>query len=74
MARGDPGGDICQPFNCDSRDNDELHYIWCVGGRQPKIYEVWTFGEDGITPKVIPFACVDVRAFVGDRFVTNYLT
>ena len=39
-----------------------------------QIHEFWTFGNDRITPKVHPFACVDVSTFVGDCFATDYLT
>ena len=42
--------------------------------RQPKINEVWTFREDGVTRKVHPTARVDVSAFVGECFAINYLT
>ena len=42
--------------------------------REPQVREVWTFGEDGVTPEVHPTARVDVGAgFVGG-FSTNYLT
>ena len=36
--------------------------------------EVWTFSDDGITPEVHPTAIVDVGAFDGDFFATDYLT
>ena len=74
MPRLETAGDIRQPSNPGSGDDDGLEFIPCVGGRQPEIHEVWTFGEDGITPKVHTFARVDVGAFVRDCFATDYLT
>ena len=74
MTRLDPVGAIIQPSNSGSKENDRLEFIRCVGGWQPKIHEVWTFIEDRITPEVHPFAWVDVSAFVGDCFMTDYLT
>ena len=73
MPISDPVGSIYQPFNYGSGANDVLEFIPCVGGRQPEIHEVWTFGDDGITPEVHPFARVDVSAFIGDCFGANYL-
>ena len=46
----------------------------CVGGQQPETHEVWTFSNDGISPKNYSFAHVDVGAFSGDFFPTDYLT
>ena len=69
----DPVGAIRQPFNYGSGDDDGLEFIRFVGGKQPEIHEVWTFGDDRITPKVHLFARVDVGAFIGDCFGTNYL-
>ena len=42
--------------------------------REPQVREVWTFGEDGVTPKVHPTARVDVGAGFVVKFATNYLT
>ena len=55
-------------------DDDGLQFIRCVDGQQPKVHEVWIFGEDGITPKVHPTARVEVGFLIGDYFATNYLT
>ena len=44
------------------------------GVTRPQIYEVWTFGEDGVTREVHPTSRIDVGAgFVGE-FATDYLT
>ena len=45
-----------------------------VDGQQLKIHEVCTFREDSVIPKVHPSAHVDVRAFVGECFATDYIT
>ena len=72
MPRREPVGSIRQPFNSGSGADDGLEFIYCVGGQQPEIHEVWTFGDDVITPEVHPFARVDVGAFIRDCFGTNY--
>ena len=64
---------IRKPFKYGSGANDRLEFILCAGGRQPEIHEVWTFGDNGITPKVHSFARVDVGNFLGDCFGTDYL-
>ena len=66
-------GSIHQPFNSGSGYDYGLEFIGCVGGRQPEIHEVWTFGDDKISPEYHPFARVDIGAFVGNCFGTNYL-
>ena len=53
--------------------DDGLQFIHCVDKRQPEIHEVWTFGEDGVTPEVHLTARADVVAFVGDYFSTYSL-
>ena len=73
MSRRETVGAICQTFNSGSGADDGLEFICCVVGRQSEIHEVWTFDDDIITPEVHPFACVDVGAFVGGCFGTNYL-
>ena len=56
-----------------SGGEDVPEFFCCVDGQHPKIFEVWTFGEDGVTREVHPIARVDVGAgFVG-KFATNYL-
>ena len=52
MPRQDPVGYICRPSDSGSGDKDGPDFIRCFDVRQPKIHEVWTFGEDGITPEV----------------------
>ena len=37
-------------------DKDRTHFIHCIDWRHPEINELWTFGEDGVTPKVYPTA------------------
>ena len=36
---------------------DGVWFTHCVEGRDPKIYELWNFVEDG-TREVHPFACI----------------
>ena len=74
MPRPEPFGAILQPSKYGSGDDAGLDFIRCVGGRQPKIHEFWTFGDDGTTPEVHPIARVAVGAFVGDYFATDRLT
>ena len=66
-------GAIRQAFNSGSETDDGLEFIRCVGGRQPETHEVWNFGDDRITRKFYPVARVDISAFLGDCFGTNYL-
>ena len=74
MPRPEPFGLISQTSISGSGNDDGLEFIWCVGGRQPEIHEVLTFGDDGIMPEVHLTEIVDVGTFVGDYFATNYLT
>ena len=74
MTRRNPVGVISQPSNSGSRDDDRLEFICCVGGREPQIYELWTFSEDGITRRVHPFARVDINDFSGYCFHTYFMT
>ena len=73
MTRREPAGAIRQPYNSGSGADDGLDFIRCVGGRQPQIQKVWSFGNDGITREVHPFARLDVGAFSKDCFGTNQL-
>ena len=60
--------------NSGSGGEDIPVFICCVNVQQPKIHEVWTYGEDVVTPEVHPTAGVDVGAgFVG-KFSTDCLT
>ena len=70
MARREPVGSIRRPSDYGSGDEDGSEFIRCVDGRQPKIHEVWVFGEDGVTPEVRPTARVDVSALLVNIFLT----
>ena len=74
VARWEPVGATYRPSASVSGDEDGPEFICCADGQQTKIHEVWTFGEDGVTPKVRPTTCVDVGAFVGECFATDCLT
>ena len=74
MPTREPVGAICPPSKSGSGDNNGLEFVRCVDGLHPEIHEVWNFGEDQITPEVHPFAHVDIGAFIGDGFSTNYIT
>ena len=66
MTRGETVGSICHSFDSVRGDEDGPKFILWVDGRQPQIYEVWTFGEDGVTRKVHQKAQVGVgTGFVG---------
>ena len=52
MTMQEPVGAIRRPSNSGSGDKEWPYLICCVDGRQLKINEVWTIGEDGITPEV----------------------
>ena len=73
IAMGEPVASMCRLANYGSGGKYGLEFIRCVDRRQPKIHEVWTYGEDGVTPKVHPTARVDVSALVRECFATNYL-
>ena len=74
MATGDPVGSMRCRYNSGSGGEDRTNSIRCFYRRHPKIHEVWTYGEDGVTREVHPTARVDVGAgFVGE-FDTDYLT
>ena len=66
MAGWEPVEAIRQTSDSVSGDEDRPEFIRCVDERQPEIHEVWTFKEDGVTPKVHPTARIDVSAFVGE--------
>ena len=73
MLRRETVRAICQPLKCGSGADDGIGFIPCVGGQQTEIHDFWTFGDNGITPKVHHFARVDVDAFIGDCFGTDCL-
>ena len=72
MHRRELVGSIRQTSNSGSGSDDGIEFIRCVDRRQPEIHEVWTFGDDVITPEVHYFARVDVRDLIRDCFATNY--
>ena len=74
MPRPEPVGAISQPPRYGSVDDDGLGFIRCVGRLQPEIHEVWTFSYNIITTEIHPTSRFDVVAFVGDCFVTDYLS
>ena len=55
-------------------DAEVFKFIQCVDRLDPHIHEVWTFGEDGVTPEVDPIARVDIGAGVVGELATDYLT
>ena len=72
MPRREPVRVIRQPLNSGSGGEDGLEFIRCVGERHPQIQEVWTFDKDGITREVHTTVKIDVGAFSGDCFHTDY--
>ena len=73
MSRRELVGAIHWTSDSGSGDDEVPEFIYCVDGRQLEIHEVCTFEEDGVTRKVHPNARVDVAAFIGECFATNYL-
>ena len=70
----EPVGDNLWRSNSGCGDEDWPEFIWCVDVREPQFHEVWTLGEDSVTPECHPTERVDIGAgFVGE-FLTNYLT
>ena len=74
MPRQESVGTIRRPPDSGSEDKVRTKFIHFVDGQQPKIHEVWNFGEDGVTPKVHLTARVYVCTFVGEYFANNDLT
>ena len=74
MSMLEPVAAICRLSDSGREDDDGTQFICCVDEQQPESYEVWIFGEGGVTPEVHPTARVDVGVFVGDYFATNYIT
>ena len=74
MATRDPFGSMHCQDNSDSGGKDGPEFIRCVDGRQPQIYEVWTFSEDCVTREVHPTARIDVGDGLVGEFATDYLT
>ena len=71
MARGEPVGYICWPYDYGSGNEDGPDFTQCVDVRQIQIHEVWTFSDDGVTREVHPTARVDVGNVLVGEFVTN---
>ena len=71
MPRLDLVGAICQNSDSGGGDEDGLKFIRLVGGLHPKIHEVWTFGDEGITLEFHNTARVGVSASGGDYFATK---
>ena len=73
MPGMEPVGAISRPSNSYCGENDGPQFIRFVDERQPEINEIWTFGEDGVTPKFHLTARIDVSNFVGGYFFIEYL-
>ena len=54
MATLEPDRAIRQPSGSGSGDDDGIEFIRCVGGKQPKIHEVWRLETTELRPKSIP--------------------
>ena len=52
MARQEPVGSICWPSDSGIGDAEVPKFIQYVDGREPKINEVWAFGDDGATREI----------------------
>ena len=74
MVRQETVGAIRLTSNSCSGYEDRPEFIRCVDGRHPKIREIWTFREDGVTPEVHLTARVNIGDFDGDYFATGFLT
>ena len=78
MARREPVAVQVFPLRtvqrlCSGREGEgDVWFILCIEGQEPKIYELWTFDEDG-TRKVHPFARVQISDdFTGETFHTHF--
>ena len=60
MVSKEPVRSIRWNSNSSSGDKNRPEFIRCVDGREPRIHEVWTFGEDSVKRKFHPTAQVDV--------------
>ena len=50
----------------------DVWFTRCIEGRQPKIYEFWTFADDGIR-EVHPYARVQIsNDFIGENVYTHF--
>ena len=69
-----PVRSTCWPSDSGCGDNDISKFVRCVDGRDPKVHEVWIWGDDGITPKVHPTVWVDVDPWITPYVETDYFT
>ena len=67
-------GAIRRSYDSVNGDEDGPKFIRCMDVSEPQIHEVWTFGEDSVTPEIHPTARVDVGAGFVSEFSTNHLT
>ena len=73
MPRRDPVGAIHWPSDSGSGNEDRPQCICCGDGRQPKINEVWNFGEDVVTPEVHMLPIVLLQPGVGSLCLAGNL-
>ena len=71
MPLSAPVRDIRCPSESGCVDADRSKFVHCVDGRNPKVHEVWIWGDDGITTKFHPTARVDVDYWITRNFPTD---
>ena len=52
-------------------DANISNFVCCVGGRDPKIHEVWIRGDNGSTPEVYTPVQVDVNPWITSAYATK---
>ena len=59
---------------CSGRGGEiDVMYIRCIEGREPEVFELWAFAEDGIR-KIHLYARVQISDdFVGETFYSHFL-
>ena len=67
-------GNMCRHSKSSSRGPETGAFILCFNGRDPQIYELWCWDNDGIFREVHPTARVDILAGTVREFVTKYLS
>ena len=79
MARRDPVAvqavppSIVQALLSGRGGEDGFWFTRFIEGREPEIYELWTFAEDG-TREVHPFARIQISDdFAGENFLTDFV-
>ena len=61
-----------QILSSDGGGEGDVWFTRCIEGRKPKIYELWTFADDGIR-EVHPYARVQISDdFIGETFHTHF--